>query len=159
MRVTLATLVLLAVSAVPTRSQQPTEAQLDSMMNGTLEPEELVFRALAQPKAGRCESGLDFHRLDVGTGVSWQIGWYDGVEEVDELPSKLDWTWVDLEWLPNWMFMRKGGEVRQMMKDMDDLIDSLEALYQERGKRERYFYLIGREILCRTGGRERVRGG
>ena len=123
---------------MPADAQRPSQEAVDSVYNLKMDPEELVFRAWAQEPEDRCESGLSFQRLKSVIRVTWSVGWNDGEQD----GSPLDWTWVELEFLPIWAFGK--GKIDQLSvakSAMEELLEALEVLYQEEGKGESEYYV------------------
>ncbi|MDE0659746.1 MAG: hypothetical protein OXI79_08885 [Gammaproteobacteria bacterium] len=73
--------------------------------------------------------------------MSGMWAWYDG--EMDGSP--LDWTFVELEWLPKWVRAVKGLDAES---EMTELLSGLEQLYQATGEgSDPFFVPFG--ILCK----------
>ncbi len=138
-----------AITATPARGQQPTEGQLDSIMAYTLLAEELVYREWAQPREARCNSEASFKREGNAQDWYWYAGWDDGDDEnVTKRLTPLDYTWVDLEHFPAWVYSTKGGQLELMKSEMETLVDALETHYQETGGGKEVFFLPWKAVFC-----------
>lgn len=126
--------------ADPTGGQQgPTEAQLDSLETGLLNPAELIIREfvkITEDEDYRCLTTLVYRRADWVTGPTWEAGWDDGDDEdFSGNWSRLDNTWVELSYLPSYIRMVHDALLANQLEPLiRNLSTKLNGLYRETGE-------------------------